>query len=125
MSRAAIPVAIIIVTLISTSMALAPVREDHPRLLSLGPTSPNPFSCETTLTLDIPVAPGELEVVVNVYDPSGRLVRTLAADGFPAGTHRLVWDGRNGRGERVRSGIYFVRMMTAQGSLTRKVAIVR
>ncbi len=43
----------------------------------------------------------------------------------PAGVHNVIWPGVNERGEPLASGIYFVRMIAASGSLTRKVILVR
>jgi hypothetical protein len=66
---------------------------------------PNPFRDEVTFTL----APGS-SPRLSIFDPSGRLVRSLRADGSrdvrPA---RMVWDGRNEMGRLVSPGVYFAR----------------
>ncbi len=46
---------------------------------------------------------------VEIFDVSGRLMRTLAKGPFVPGTHQLSWDGRDGTGELVSNGLYFVR----------------
>jgi flagellar hook assembly protein FlgD len=51
---------------------------------------------------------------VEIVDGSGTTVRLLAnAGSFPAGTSRLVWNGRNGSGALVPDGLYSV-SITAQ-----------
>jgi hypothetical protein len=52
-------------------------------------------------------------------------VRTLADEVLPAGVHSLAWDGLNGAGQAVGSGVYFYRIDTPAGTVTRKLALAR
>jgi serine protease len=61
-------------------------------------------------------------VSARVYDTRGALVRTLTQGERPAGPHTLRWDGRNARGERAASGVYFIRVESAEGTSVRKLA---
>ena len=48
---------------------------------------------------------------LTLYDQRGRKVRgLLEGRSLPAGSHSLVWEGRDGRGIQVASGVYFVRL---------------
>jgi glucose/arabinose dehydrogenase len=49
---------------------------------------------------------------IRIYDPAGRLVRTLA---LRAASGSVAWDGRAQDGERVRPGVYFYELRTAAG----------
>ncbi len=69
--------------------------------------SPNPFNPTTTVAFSLAEAG---EVSVEVFDARGRRVVGLAAGGFGAGEHRVVWDGRDVAGRSVRSGAYLVRV---------------
>ena len=52
-------------------------------------------------------------------------MKTVVADAaFAAGKHSVRWDGHDGIGERVRPGVYFVRVITADGGDARKLALV-
>jgi flagellar hook assembly protein FlgD len=42
-----------------------------------------------------------------------------------AGSHSLVWDGTSDSGEMLGQGIYFVRMTTPEGMVTKKVNLIR
>ena len=42
-----------------------------------------------------------------------------------AGAHRLVWDGRSAERRPAPAGVYFVRVRTGAGDLSRKVVVVR
>jgi hypothetical protein len=49
-------------------------------------------------------------VQIDVYDLAGRRRVTLADAEFPAGLHTLDWDGRDGDGHLVGSGVYFYKL---------------
>ena len=68
------------------------------------------------LCIDCP--PGIKEV--EIYDMTGRLVRV-----FKNPSCRLYWDGRDKKGRRLSSGIYFVRIRKEEKSLIKKVLLVR
>ncbi|KPL08939.1 hypothetical protein AMJ71_07710, partial [candidate division TA06 bacterium SM1_40] len=83
---------------------------------------PNPFRSTTTITYSL-LAP--TQVTLNIYDIRGALVRRLEPGMVPAGRHRMTWDGRDGRGHRVSSGVYFCRLEAGDFSGTRRMVIVR
>jgi len=65
-----------------------------PGQFSLAQNYPNPFNPSTTIEFQLPQAS---HVTLKIYDLQGRLVKTLADGEFPAGTHRVKWDGRDER----------------------------
>jgi hypothetical protein len=89
---------------------------------SLGRPRPNPFNPATTIEYSI-TAHGR--VSLRVYDPPGRLVRTLVDDDLDAGEHRAVWDGTTGEGLRAASGVYFVRMETGGFCASEKLVLLK
>jgi hypothetical protein len=80
-----------------------------PSLARISAIVPNPFNAHTVVRIDmLRAGPVRLEV----YDVRGRLVRSLL-DGhrdLSVGPHDFTWDGHDHRGQRVSSGVYFVRM---------------
>lgn len=97
-----------------------PVQAHH---LALTQNFPNPFSPRTEIRFALPQAGS---VTLDVYDVAGRLVRSIVSDRrMPAGEHLKVWDGRNERGQKMPSGIYFCRLKVADGTVTKKMALVR
>ncbi len=96
--------------------------ENTGSLLRLGPPIPNPSPAGTELALEIPEAG---HVSVRVYNAAGRPVRTLLAETRSAGTHRVAWDGRNRSGERLPSGVYFIKAEVDGQVVTRKVNLLR
>jgi len=84
---------------------------DLPTRFALHQNTPNPFNPATRVRFDVP-APGG-RVLLAVYDVSGRLVRTLVDGAVGPGIRNAVWDGRDDRGARVASGVYFCRLLAA------------
>lgn len=83
-----------------------------PRLLAISNVAPNPFNPSTTIQLDLPRSE---PVTLAVHDLGGRLVRTVWDGELAAGRHSLVWDGADARGAAAASGVYLVRLSTADG----------
>lgn len=90
--------------------------------VALHPTHPNPFNPSTTIpyTLD-----EDGHVLLQVFDASGRLVRTLIDRRVAAGDHSQTWDGRNHSGQPVASGTYLIRLTTGGTTLTRKATLLK
>ena len=84
---------------------------------------PNPFSASTTISCALPRGTGELEVTI--YSASGRRVRTLTDSGGAGGVRQLVWDGRDERGEKVASGVYFIHAASGLEKASGKLILVK
>ncbi len=93
-----------------------------PRETGLVAISPNPFNPATTIAYAV-AAPTRLEL--KVYDVSGRLVRTLVSGVVARGEHAIVFDGRNAGGDRLASGIYFLRFDTPERTQVRSLALLK
>ncbi|MBN1996186.1 choice-of-anchor D domain-containing protein [candidate division KSB1 bacterium] len=68
---------------------------------------PNPFNPETRIKFDV-VRDGF--VSINIYDITGKQVRTLVAEQKSPGSFTVVWDGRDDAGVPVAGGIYLCEM---------------
>ncbi|MFQ5511118.1 MAG: FlgD immunoglobulin-like domain containing protein [Candidatus Krumholzibacteriia bacterium] len=82
---------------------------------------PNPFNPVTTIAYEVAA---RSRVTLQVFDVNGALVRTLVDAGQTPGANTVVWDGRDRRGRRVASGVYFYRLRAGGMSLTRKMALL-
>jgi len=58
------------------------------------------------------------KIKVQVFDVTGRLVRTVADRTFQPGQYNLVWDGADNTGGRVARGVFFVRSQYADSKFT-------
>ena len=107
----------------NTNAAKAP--SVPPTETSLLPNYPNPFNPETWIPYQL-AKPAD--VSVSIYSADGKLVRILALGHKPAGiyhdkTRAVYWDGKNGQGEAVASGIYFYTLKAGDFSATKKMLI--
>ena len=88
---------------------------------------PNPFNPDTWMPYQL--ADGA-NVAISIYSSTGRLVRTLELGFKPAGRYlstdkAAYWDGKNDRGERMASGIYFYRLRAGNFSSTKKMVLAQ
>jgi len=111
--------ALIITTASQVNVAENPVT---PLRFALLPASPNPFRNMTKITFTIPK---RAHVKLGIYDVSGRLVRKLVDGNLAAGRYTLRWHGKSSTGTRIASGIYFVRLQSDLGTVTRKLILMR
>ncbi len=85
-------------TAVQTAAATRPAQH------RLGDSYPNPFNPTVVLPLDLATDAGS--VSLTVYDVLGRRVRQVWQGPLGAGSHRLVWDGRDEAGKDVAAGVY-------------------
>jgi flagellar hook assembly protein FlgD len=83
---------------------------------------PNPGRAGATIELRL-TSGGQARTAL--YGPDGRLVRQLEERELPVGAHRFTWDGRDGRGQRLTPGIYFLVLETAGKRAVTKVTLLR
>jgi photosystem II stability/assembly factor-like uncharacterized protein len=88
-------------------------REAIPTAFALSQNYPNPFNPSTTIRYDIPTAS---RIAIKIFDVIGRQVRTLVDLSQDAGYHSIVWDGMNGAGVPVASGMYICRIEATAAS---------
>ena len=103
------------------------VGDVHPTETLLGQNFPNPFNPETWIPYQLE---SSADVVLHIYDTSGRIVRTIDLGFKPQGFYMTrstaaYWDGRNTIGEPVASGVYFYSLNTPDFSATRKMLILK
>ena len=95
-------------------------EETLPRRFALLQNSPNPFRPATRIRYELPHPE---HVRIDVFDISGRHVKTVVDERQDAGYRSVSWDGTNARGDEVASGIYMYRM-DAGGFTSRKMMIL-
>jgi subtilisin family serine protease len=98
------------------------VGSELPSLLSLSQNVPNPFNPSTKISFALP-ARGLVDL--RVFDVRGALVRTLVSGDLEPGFHDYTWEGRSDDGVQVPSGVYFYRLRTATGDITRSMTLVK
>ena len=88
---------------------------------------PNPFNPETWIPYRLAE---DAFVTLTIYNQTGQVVRTLEvghqiASAYESRSKAVYWDGRNGLGEQVASGVYFYHLSAGDYSATRKMLILK
>jgi hypothetical protein len=86
--------------------------------LSLVPITPNPTDERARWRFSLPTA---TNVIADIFDTNGRLVRRLVDDHLAAGMHEIGWDGRTRASTPTGSGIYLLRLRTEGGEAVTKI----
>ena len=93
-----------------------------PPAFALIAAAPNPFGDQTAVRW---VLARDARVRAEVFDVRGRRVATLLDAARPAGPGEVRWTGRDGNGQAVAAGVYFVRVEAAGETRTRRLVLVR
>jgi beta-glucosidase len=95
-----------------------PDGTDIPESCYLDYGFPNPFNHRTTIPYGLKDG-GRVRIAI--FDASGRLMKTLVDALLDAGRYEAEWDGRDGTGTALSSGVYLIRMNADGFSKTGKI----
>ena len=85
--------------------------------------SPNPLNPEAILTF---TTNRQGFVRIDLFNIQGRLVRRLVDESaLAAGIHDVTIDGRGSRGEKLPSGVYYIRGTSAEGEFRQLITILK
>jgi hypothetical protein len=90
---------------------------------NLSQNYPNPFNPTTTIYFS--VAQTSSFVTIEIYNIKGQQVRTLVNEVFPAGSHSVLWDGRDNHDKPVSSGLYFYTLKAGTFSSVKKMILIK
>ena len=83
---------------------------------------PNPFNPTTTIQYDLPL---DSQVKLEIYDVSGRKVRTLVDGPQTAGSKSVQWDARDVHGRAISAGLYLYTLNTGKYTKTNKMIFLK
>lgn len=96
------------------------VEETAEMRLALAPVQPHPVGREATLRFTLPLAG---RVGLDLLDVQGRLVDRVLEGEYPAGEHAIAWRQASGATARIPAGVYVLRLVTADGTRSRRVVV--
>ena len=88
-----------------------------PKQILLHQNYPNPFNPITSITFELPV---DSDVLLSIYNLTGKKVRTLIHEIKEAGRHTIQLNGNN-----LSSGIYFYALDTPSNKLVKKLVLIK
>ena len=93
-----------------------------PNRYTLYQNYPNPFNPVTVLQYDLP----ELSnVKLTIYDLAGRQVRSLLHETQAPGLKTIIWDARDGMGNKMGAGVYIYQLKTDNFIASKKMILVK
>lgn len=96
-------------------------KKSRPLNFDIEQNFPNPFNAGTTIEFHLPKTSNAF---VKVFDLQCRTIRILANRKFQAGSHGLVWDGKDDNGTMMPSGIYLCQLKSGSFSKLMKMTLL-
>ena len=95
------------------------VEDSHLHLadIVLYQNHPNPFNGSTKISFSLPHPE---KVKIQIYNLKGQLIETLLDENKTAGNHTFEWNA-----EEMSSGIYFMKLLTKERAIVRKLVIIK
>jgi len=107
---------------LGTLVSAAPPLLHSPTAAVLSSPRPNPFNPSTMIAYSVP---RKEHVKLSIYDISGRLVQTLVDESQEAGPHTITWNGRDGSGKQVTSGVYLYQLLAGDFVQTKRMVLLK
>ncbi len=105
---------------------LYPINSPNSNQMVLHQNFPNPFVDFTCILIEIPGDEGsEKEVVLNVYNLAGVLVKNLYKGHLNTGNYEVSWDGTDQFGIPAVSGIYILQLERNGQTISKKINLSR
>lgn len=81
---------------------------------------PNPVKDNVRISFSIPAI---TKVNLTIYDINGKIITTLINKDLPPGTHQVVWNCQDNDNNRVKNGVYFVRLKAGKFATKEKLIV--
>ena len=107
---------------LSTPLTVAAEEKAEPLEFSLRGSYPNPFNPTTTIEFVLPEAG---PAVLEIYNMAGQKIRILVSQSMAPGVHTVSWDGKDGNGSPVSSGLYIASLRAGQYAAAHKMLLLR
>jgi len=104
-----------------TSVESIPETGNDSESFLLAQNYPNPFNAETVIRYYLPQS---TKVKLVIYNLSGSEVRTLIHNHQDQGIYEIQWDGKDGSGKSVTSGVYVYKLIADDRILSKKILLL-
>ncbi|MFC1608487.1 T9SS type A sorting domain-containing protein, partial [Candidatus Latescibacterota bacterium] len=112
-----------------SDIAIAPqpvsveVNEDSsPKAFGLSQNYPNPFNNTTCINYEMPESS---HITITIYSLLGQKIKVLVDEIMPRGIHDVSWDGTDGNGLSVTSGMYIYQLRSINSVVAKKLILIQ
>ena len=105
-----------------TQQWAASEESNRPNEYRLSPNYPNPFNAGTVIEFQL-TEYSDVQLVV--YNILGQHVRTLVDRPMYPGIQRVEFNGRDDHNQPLPTGVYFYRLTTKLGSISKKMVLLK
>ena len=105
-------------TLTSTN----PKDQIVPAKFSVSQNYPNPFNPTTKIEIQLAETNN---LIVSIFDVTGRLINTLVNNKLEAGLYSVEWNGKDQNGRLIPTGVYIVKVVSGKNNHNQKIAFVK
>ena len=103
------------------NIGIQQISSNVPSKFKLEQNYPNPFNPSTKIRFDIPHISGNQNIVLTIYDITGKEVSRPVNQSLSPGTYEMQWP----EGSGISSGIYFYRLNYSNYSETKKMVMIK
>lgn len=97
-------------------------EEKRPWKFGLSQNYPNPFNGRTTIHYHVPK---QERVILKIYNTFGQEIRTLTDEVREAGKYEVIWDGKNGAGIDLATGLYMIKLKVGKQLHIKKMLMMK
>ena len=83
---------------------------------------PNPFNPSTTIEIQLAETNN---LIVSIFDVTGRLINTLVNNELEAGLYSVAWNGKDQNGRILPTGVYIMKVVSGKNNHNQKIAFVK
>jgi subtilisin family serine protease len=99
------------------------------KIFSLSQNYPNPFNPTTVIRFNVHGPQSRdnssIPITLTIYNILGQKVKTLVDERKFPGTYEVIWDGKDEKGQRLSSGVYFYRVKTENYVEVKKMVLLK
>jgi hypothetical protein len=106
----------------TTLTSVQPKDQILPAKFFVSQNYPNPFNPSTTIEIQLAETNN---LIVSIFDVTGRLINTLVNNKLEAGLYSVEWNGKDQNGRLLPTGVYIMKVVSGQNSHNQKIAFIK
>ena len=106
----------------TTLTSVQPKDQIVPAKFFVSQNYPNPFNPSTTIEIQLAETNN---LIVSIFDVTGRLINTLVNNKLEAGLYSVEWNGKDQNGRLLPTGVYIMKVVSGQNSHNQKIAFIK